>query len=130
MNFRQMAVGLLLLISTGARAVTVSEGRAAYERNKVGDAERIYASVVADTAASAADRSAAERELARIAWLIDGNSIRALAHLSAARSIGDKPCDTSELVARVLRESSEAREALKIQHVAGGKYVSSLNQIM
>lgn len=111
----RIAAALLFadMVAAGAAsAATFSEGRAAYDLNRVADAERIYAEVSADRSASAADRASAERELARIAWLIDGDAKRARGHLSAAERIGDKPCDTAALSARVLREANLYAEAL------------------
>ncbi|MFL6721179.1 MAG: hypothetical protein ACJ8FT_05155 [Sphingomonas sp.] len=100
-----------LLLGTAASAASVSAGRDQYNLNHVAEAERIYAQVVADRTASPDDRSTAERELARVAWLIDGDSKRALGHLDAARGLGGKPCDTAEMTARVLRESKRGAEA-------------------
>ena len=113
-----MRVGLGLLLielcaASAATAATFSEGREAYDLNRVAQAEKIYASVIADPTASVGDRASAERELGRIAWLIDGDSTRALAHLDAAAALGDKPCDTAGLTARVLRESARNSEAIR-----------------
>lgn len=94
-----------------ASAATLSEGRSAYELNKVAEAEKIYAAVFADRAATSADRSAAKRELARIAWLVDADARRALVHLDAARQVEDKHCETAQLRARILRESESFAEA-------------------
>ena len=110
----RVAIALLLIeicLAWPASAATFAEGRSAYDLNKVADARRIYAEVAHDAAASAADRSASERELARIAWLIDADNKLALQHLDAARQIGDNRCDTSELIARVLRGAHRAVEA-------------------
>ncbi|MFL6829005.1 MAG: tetratricopeptide repeat protein [Sphingomicrobium sp.] len=97
-----------------ARGQTFAEGKSAYDRNQVAEAERIYARIVADPTAPVPDRSAANRELARIAWLIDSNAKRALEHLAAARALGDKPCETAAMTARVLRESNQAAKAIRI----------------
>src|SRR5205085_7866481 len=81
----RVATALLLVelsLAGATHAATVSEGRASYDDNRVAEAEKIYAGVTADRAAGAAERAAAERELARIAWLIDGDSKRALTHLA------------------------------------------------
>ena len=114
-SMRVAAVLILVEIFVGAPALaaTFSEGRAAYDQNHIADAERIYSEVIADSASSGADRAAAARELARISWLIDGDSKRALTHLRAARQIGDKPCDTAAMTARVLRESRQAAEVIR-----------------
>src|SRR5436305_2065912 len=101
-----------MLLASAASAASFSEGSDAYSQNHVADAERIYTAVIADPSASAADRSGAERELARIGWLIDGDSKRALADLAAAKAVGDKPCDTAAMIARVLRESKEDANAI------------------
>ena len=88
----RVATALLLVelsLAGVTQAATVSQGRAAYDDNKVAEAEKIYAAVAADAGASAAERAAAQRELARIAWLIDGNDKAALDHLLAAKMLGD-----------------------------------------
>lgn len=113
-----MRVGAILLLveilaSAPASAATFSEAKSEYDRNHVGEAETLFAAVAADAGASATDRSAAERELARIAWLIDRDPNRALDHLAAAQGIGGKPCDTSAMIARVLRESKQSAEAIR-----------------
>ena len=107
-----MTAPLMLAFPAMASAISLSDGRSAYDQNHVAEAERIYAALVADSTTSVADRSAAERELARIAWLIDADAPRALKHLDAALQLGDKPCDSAELKARVLRESGRLDEAL------------------
>lgn len=107
-------IGALLSgASSQALGASFREAKSAYDRNQVGEAETLYSAVVADPGTSAVDRAAAERELARIAWLIDGNASRSLDHLSRAQLIGDKPCDTSEMVTRVLRQSNQASEAIR-----------------
>lgn len=106
----RVAAAVLLVeifLAGSAGAATFGEGRAAYDQNRVAEAERVYAQVIGNQSASAADRAAASRELARIAWLIDGDSARALGHLDTARMIGDKRCDTAEMRARILRESKQ-----------------------
>ena len=108
------ALLLLLLLTCGtAEAATLSEAQSAYDRNRVAEAEVLFAAVAADPAASLDDRSAAKRELARVAWLIDGNADRALQHLSEAEKLGGKPCDTGIMIARVLREAQRGEEALR-----------------
>jgi hypothetical protein len=108
------ALALLLLLTSGtAQAATLSDAQSAYDRNRVAEAEELFAAVAADRAASVDDRSAAKRELARVAWLIDGNVDRALQHLAQAQALGGKPCDTGILIARVLREANRGDEALR-----------------
>ena len=101
-----------LLLASPAFGATLSDARSAYDRNHVAEAERMFAAVASDPTASADDRSAAMRELARIAWLIDADPKRALQHLIQAGQVGGKPCETSEMTARVLRESGQAKAAL------------------
>jgi hypothetical protein len=114
--WRTILVGLCAaaLIACGptAKAASLAEGQSAYNRSKVDEAEKIYAEVAADPAASAKDRSAAQRELGRIAWLIDADAPRALQHLDQAAKAGDEPCRTDQLAARVLREAGRLPEAL------------------
>lgn len=110
-----------MCVGTPAIAATFSEAKSAYDRNQVQEAERLFAAVDNDKAASAKDRGAAKRELARIAWLIDGASKRALDHAAAARRIGDAPCDSSVMIARILRESGQSLEAVS----AGDSLLSS-----
>ena len=104
----RIVTNLLLIefaLASAASAATVGEGRTAYELNRVAEAERIYTAVVADPAATRADKSAAKRELARIAWLVDADSKDALAHLDDARQIEENHCETAQMRARILRES-------------------------
>lgn len=105
-------LGLLLASSGPAQAASVSKGKHAYEQNRIPEAERLFAAIEADKGASPADRSAASRELARIAWLIDGKAGAALHHLALAEKAGDEPCDTGLLTIRVLREAERAAEAI------------------
>lgn len=107
------AILLLLLLSCPAQAATLSEAQSAYDRNRIAEAEVLFAAVAADPAASLDDRAAAKRELARVAWLIDGNADRALHHLGEAEKLGGKPCDTGLMTARVLREAHRGAEALR-----------------
>ena len=102
----------LLLLPTGAQAASFADALLAYRQNKVADARRIYAEVLADAAASADDRAGAARELARIAWLIDGDANAALAELGRAETVGAGLCDTGILTARVLREAERLQEAV------------------
>ena len=104
---------LLLLLGGVATAATLPEAQSLYDRNRVSEAERDFAAFAADRGAAAEHRATAERELARIAWLIDGKADSALQHLEAARRFAAKPCDTAGLVARVLDEAERDEEALE-----------------
>ncbi|WP_028970367.1 hypothetical protein [Sphingomonas sp. URHD0057] len=112
----RVGAGLALvefLLASAASAATLGQGRSEYELNHVAKAEGVYASIIADPAAPASDKAGAERELARVAWLVDGDAPRALEHLDAALHLGDKPCDSAELKARVLRESGRFDESIR-----------------
>jgi len=105
------ALPLLCLVAP-AFALSTTEARTAYEQNRVGEAERLYRELAADESAPVADRTTAERELGRIAWLMDGSDRVALEHLEAATALRDRPCLTSQLIARVLQESHRSSEAV------------------
>ena len=102
----------LLLLPAGAQAASFADGLQAYRQNKVADARQIYAQVLADAAAPADDRAGAARELARIAWLIDGDANAALAALGRAEAVGAQLCDTGIYTARLLREAERLQEAV------------------
>jgi hypothetical protein len=102
-----------MFLASAASAVTVSDGRAEYDLNRVAKAQSVYSAIVADPAAPPFEKAGAERELARIAWLIDGDAPRALKTVDAALQLADKPCDSAELKARVLRESGRLDDAIR-----------------
>ncbi|HYD46224.1 MAG TPA: hypothetical protein VEA79_13245, partial [Phenylobacterium sp.] len=99
-------------LAASAQAASINDALAAYRQTRVGDAETAFRAVYADPAASAKDRATAARELARIAWLVDGDSAAAKARLAEAEAVGDDLCDTGEMRARVLRESGERPAAV------------------
>ncbi|MFP3943856.1 MAG: hypothetical protein ACLFWF_08185 [Alphaproteobacteria bacterium] len=88
------------------------EGLAAYRANKIAEAEGIFRELAADPEAPEAERAGAARELARIAWLIDGEAGKALRRLEEARKFGGDRCETDRLAARILRESGAQREVI------------------
>jgi len=104
---------LALALAAPAGAVTLGDAQSLYDRNQIPDAEKAFSTIAGDAGATADDRSAAERQLARIAWLIDGKADVALRHLEAARAFGAKPCETFALIARVLNESKHDDAALR-----------------
>jgi hypothetical protein len=109
----KLAMAMFLLAGApAAMAAGLTDAHDAYDRNEVAKAERLYAAIAADAAASADDRAEAGVELARIAWLIDGKADVALQRLAAARTTGGKACDVSEMTARVLREAKRGAEAI------------------
>ena len=97
----------LALVSCGAKAETLADGLAAYSSNHVGEAEAIFGRVANDPAASLHDRAQAWREIARIAWLVDGDANRAIRAIDRASAVGE-PCPAARLRARVLDESGQA----------------------
>ena len=113
---RNYFVALLLGLSfVPAGAATLLEAQSLYDRNSIAQAKAAFGAVAADAAASNEDRSEAERQLARIAWLIDGKLGEALAHLERARALGSKPCSTAARLARYLREGGQPEAALSRQ---------------
>ena len=95
------------LAACGEEAATVRNGMNAYQQSRVADAERMFAAVAADPAASAGDRAAANRELARIAWLIDRREGPALGFVAAAERTGEGLCHAFLLRDRILREAGK-----------------------
>lgn len=102
-----------LFWSGAAEAASFQDGRSAYNANRVAEAERIYAAVIADQDASTRERSGAARELGRIAWLIDRDLARALAHLDRAIAAGEEGCAAAALEVRFLREAEQAGRAVE-----------------
>jgi hypothetical protein len=108
-------VGLAILLGAVAApgaAATLAEAHEAYGLNKIGDATRIFATIASDAGASGADRAEANVELARIAWLIDGDAGAALKRLDTARATGREACDVEHMRMRVLREAGRNAEAV------------------
>ncbi|HMC94697.1 MAG TPA: hypothetical protein VKO16_08000, partial [Polyangia bacterium] len=90
----------LLLTATAcggaaAAAPTLRDAEEFYFQSQVADAETAFNTIRRDTAASPADRAAADRDLARIQWLIDRDAPAALASLSEARETGADLCATT-----------------------------------
>lgn len=111
---------LVALVWVGtAQAASFQDGLTAYTANRVADAERIYAAVAADPAASARERSQSHRELGRIAWLIDRDLDRALGQLDRAVAAGEEACAAAALEVRFLREAEQAARAVE----AAGKRI-------
>ena len=106
------ALFLFLLAAAPSHAATLSEALEAYRTNKVEQAEQGFRAVLADSAAAARDKGSAARELARIAWLIDGKSDAALAHIAAAARTRSQPCATALLETRILREAGRQDKAI------------------
>lgn len=99
-----------LLASGAAAAATLQEAQAAYGIYDVNKAEALYRDVAADPKAPAQDRAAADRELARIVWLVDGNRGAALSLLARSLPNDPAPCPAAHLYAR-LRNDGAAPQA-------------------
>ena len=114
MRIRLFAFSLMLLLfGAETQAQTLSEGLQAWRQNRIVDARRLYAAVGANEAASAEDKAIAAQELARLAWLVDRDSVRALAHLGEAQATGARLCGTAILTARILREAGQRAAAIE-----------------
>lgn len=109
---KQAVLMLLFTAGTTANAASLTEAHEAYDANKVAEAERLYQAVAADPSATSDDRVEANVELARIAWLVDGNVDLALQRLDPASATGAKACDLAEMRSRVLRESKRSEQAI------------------
>lgn len=96
----------LLLSGCNAEASTYEEALNAYSHNRVAEAETALKKIATDPGAKPTDKARAYRELARIAWLIDGDAPAALATLGKADAPGQGGCDSAMLRARILQESS------------------------
>ena len=77
---------LLLLAGCNKEPSTYDEAVTAYGQYRVAEAEAALRKIAADPAVGAGDKGRAHRELARIAWLIDGNSRGALESLAKAEA--------------------------------------------
>ena len=103
-----------MLMASAASAASLDEAASLYSRNQVAAAVEQYRTLAADTKADSATRSIAERELGRIAWLIDGDAPAALKHIAAARTLGGREaCGAADMLARVLQESGRNEQVLK-----------------
>jgi hypothetical protein len=113
---RKVFVAVLLGLSFApAGAATLLDAQSLYDRNRIADARAAFAAIAADAAATSEDRSEAERQLARIAWLVDGKLGDAVTHLERAQGLGSKPCSTAARLARYLREGGQPEVALSRQ---------------
>lgn len=106
------AGALLLLLGCGAQASTYDEAVNAYNQNRVGEAEAALRKIAADPASKPVDKAKAYRELARIAWVIDGRAEGALTALAKAEATGEAGCDNARLHARILQEALRSAQLL------------------
>ena len=89
----------------------LEEAASAYRANRLPEARATYAVVADDRGAAPRDRAVAARELARIAWLAEGDDAAARTRLSSAEAWLDEPCLTAALLVRVLREAGHSAGA-------------------
>lgn len=123
MNMRILGTAWLALLAgfvwltcaSVASAVSLQDGLAAYRGNHIAEARRTFAAVAADAAASSSDRTQAQRELGRLAWLARGDTGPIAAALVQAPH-DREGCETAALAVRVLREAGRA--ALMIEPAA------------
>jgi hypothetical protein len=102
-----LLAALAALGSAEAVAASIEQAQAAYGVYDVKVAEALYASVSKDPQASAKDRASAKRELARIAWLVDGNRAKALGLLEQSLPGDPDPCPAAHLYARILNDGAQ-----------------------
>ena len=107
MRFVLCLAALLLAACSDPIPETVDGAMQAYGQNRVAEAEAIFRKIASDPAASATDRARAHRQLGRIAWLIDGNSEKALRETRAAAGASER-CAAARLEARILQEAQKA----------------------
>jgi hypothetical protein len=100
---------LLILAPTAVSASTFAEAQAAYGVYDVNKADALYRDVASDPDAPLKDRAAANRELARIAWLVDGRRSEALAILAASLPNDPEPCPAAHLYARILNDGPQPK---------------------
>ncbi|WP_129790898.1 hypothetical protein [Sphingosinicella sp. CPCC 101087] len=108
---------LLILFSAAtaaplrAQPAPVEQAAAAYGVLDVNRAEALYREAVASAATPPRERGIARRELARIAWLVDGDAGRALDLLGTSTPQDPDPCPAAYLYARILNDDQAARPA-------------------
>jgi hypothetical protein len=105
---------LFLLAATPAHAASYNQAKNAYDQGRIVEARSGFAAVIADAGAPAADRAAAERGLARLDWLVEGDADGAVRHLRDGIRLGADRCETQAMLARVLREAGRASEAASV----------------
>ncbi|MDO1557826.1 hypothetical protein Q0812_00100 [Brevundimonas sp. 2R-24] len=96
------SLALIAALAPAAQAApSIAEAQAHYMGNRVAQAESAFAEIADDPAASPRDRSASERALARIAWLIDDRADLARPHVARALATGTDLCLTRSLAVRI-----------------------------
>lgn len=100
------------MYAVAANAQRIEEAQTAYRANRIAEAEAVLGAIVANPAATPADRTAALRQSSRIAWRIDGDYGRALQALRAAEAIGADGCGVATDLARLLQEAERSGELM------------------
>ena len=111
----------LLLTGCDVAAKTYDEALVAYSQNRIAEAETVFRNMTSDPGASADDKARAWRELARIAWLIDGNAAAALDMVMRAEGTGEGACDNARLRARILQEANGDAELVQQAELLAGR---------
>jgi hypothetical protein len=104
---------ILLLVSLVASAASAAPesppsllaANAAYFQMRVAHAERMFTAIAEEPGSTPNDKAGAERGLARIQWLIDGDAKAAKASLDRALAAGADLCASTRYEVSVLRES-------------------------
>jgi hypothetical protein len=102
-------LGLLLLAGCHDPVPETVDGAIqAVGQNRVADAENVLRKIAADPGSSAGDKARAQRQLGRIAWLVDGDLRRALRDIRSAAAVAAERCAAARLEARVLHEAKKS----------------------
>src|SRR5262245_42166532 len=98
------ALTALIALAPAAHAATLADALEAYRNNHVAEAEQMYTAIAADPAASPADRAGALTELARVDWLVRGETDAAANVLGNIAAVPER-CPAAALVVRIFREA-------------------------
>lgn len=99
---------LALTAATQAPPATFEEARSVYFSGDVPRAEALYRTLAEHPATSPGDRASAIRELARIAWLVDGEDAQAVRLLTQSMPADPDPCPAALLLGRILNEGGQS----------------------
>lgn len=121
------AFSALLAYTPLADAATLGEALSAYRNNRVAEAEAMFGEIAADPIASLEDRAAAWRELARIDWLIRGETDGAEAALVQV-ALGQGRCATLLMALRVFREAGAPQRGIAEAEQGSGECTPSAGE--
>lgn len=105
---------LMAWLVNPAAAAPIDDAKSAYKNYKVSEAEALYRGIAADPQASLRDQGQAQTELARISWLIDGNTGAATTRLAQSLPINPEPCAGAFLYARILNDGGKAADVPRL----------------